>query len=385
MVYKSRALDRDVYSLALERMEYTFDTFDHVCVSFSGGKDSTAVLNVALEVARQKNKLPLRVISYDEEAIPPETVDYMTRVSEKDDVEFDWYCVPIEHRNACSRKQPYWYPWNPDKRNLWCRDLPDKAITDIPNFKRTGIPNLMGLIAPRKLGSVAMVMGIRAMESQTRRRSVTVTSGFTNFIANSAWNHIKTVKPVYDWSNEDVWRAPNKFDWDYNRAYDVMQKMGVSLHLQRCAPPFGDQPVKALPRFKKCWPELWSKMVHRVHGAATAGRYATTKLYQAGKREKPEGMTYKEWTLSMIEQLEGKNKLECQHGIRLAIKTHRRTSEDKSAIPDETPHPMSGLSWKVLSLYGLVGSDKLGRTSQRVSQKRILNKNEYEQKTAADR
>jgi predicted phosphoadenosine phosphosulfate sulfurtransferase len=50
-----RPVDADVYTLALERSAYTFEHFDHVAVSFSGGKDSTAVLNVALEVARRGN------------------------------------------------------------------------------------------------------------------------------------------------------------------------------------------------------------------------------------------------------------------------------------------------------------------------------------------
>jgi predicted phosphoadenosine phosphosulfate sulfurtransferase len=74
-----RHLDTDVYTLALERMAYVYDNFDHVAVAFSGGKDSTAVINVALEVAhsdpRFERHLPLRAIFWDEEAIPYETED----------------------------------------------------------------------------------------------------------------------------------------------------------------------------------------------------------------------------------------------------------------------------------------------------------------------
>ena len=34
-------LDENVYDAAIERIEYLFDEFDEVIVSFSGGKDST--------------------------------------------------------------------------------------------------------------------------------------------------------------------------------------------------------------------------------------------------------------------------------------------------------------------------------------------------------
>jgi len=51
----------NVYDAAIKRFEYLFDNFDKVVVSFSGGKDSTVCLNLALEVAKKKNKLPLDV------------------------------------------------------------------------------------------------------------------------------------------------------------------------------------------------------------------------------------------------------------------------------------------------------------------------------------
>jgi predicted phosphoadenosine phosphosulfate sulfurtransferase len=49
-------------------------------VSFSGGKDSTAVLNTALVVAKELGRLPLDVVFFDEEAIHPPTIEYVERV-----------------------------------------------------------------------------------------------------------------------------------------------------------------------------------------------------------------------------------------------------------------------------------------------------------------
>lgn len=63
-VRSKKSNNKDVYQAALERIEYIYNNFDTVVVSFSGGKDSTAVLNVAYQVAEKLGKLPLNVIFF---------------------------------------------------------------------------------------------------------------------------------------------------------------------------------------------------------------------------------------------------------------------------------------------------------------------------------
>lgn len=60
--------DQNVYEAALDRMRWLFDEFEDVVVTISGGKDSTVIFNLALMVAREKNRLPLRVFFLDQEA-----------------------------------------------------------------------------------------------------------------------------------------------------------------------------------------------------------------------------------------------------------------------------------------------------------------------------
>ena len=69
--------DKSVLEHSLERIRTAYDRFDRVIVSFSGGKDSTAVLNLALEVARERGKLPLEAVFFDEESIHPTTIEYV--------------------------------------------------------------------------------------------------------------------------------------------------------------------------------------------------------------------------------------------------------------------------------------------------------------------
>jgi predicted phosphoadenosine phosphosulfate sulfurtransferase len=48
-----KPLDTDVSTAAQERLRYVFSSYDKVVVSYSGGKDSTVCLELAIEVARE--------------------------------------------------------------------------------------------------------------------------------------------------------------------------------------------------------------------------------------------------------------------------------------------------------------------------------------------
>lgn len=375
-VRKKKSVETSCYDLAVERIEKCFDRFDKVFVSFSGGKDSTACLQIALEAAKRRNRLPLDVVSFDEEAIPPETVDYMRRVSLMDGVRFHWYCVPIEHKNACSERQPVWYPWAPEDREKWVRDLPPEAITELPGLKKgMGIAECVPLLFGPSCGTVCAIMGIRCQESMTRYSSIAskpkhITDDvFLTSFAGSPW--ITKAYPIYDWNTEDVWRAPMVMGWDYNHAYDLMEKIGTPRHEQRCAPPFGEQPIRGLYKFKSCWPELWSKMVDRVPGAATAARYANTGIYACGISDEdlPQGMTWREYAVSLLNKLSASSRSEVANGIKSLIKQHKSRSKDP--IPDEHPHPESGYCWKNICIVAKVGSNKFGRQTQKITLKAI--------------
>lgn len=370
-IYKKKSVDASCLDMTLSRLEQVFDTFDFVSVSFSGGKDSTVCLNLALQIARDKNRLPLHVFTFDEEAIPPETVEYMARVAEnKDEIDFRWFCMPIQHRNACSKHSPYWYPWAPEDKAKWVRELPPLALTEgIHGFKRDGIAQQVLRMFPPSMGTVANIMGIRAQESMSRLRSITSKKGSDAFMAGNL--HVTNCYPIYDWTTEDVWIAPNRFGWDYNLAYDVMEKSGLPRHNQRCAPPFGEQPIRSLHLFKTCWPELWDKMVDRVPGAATAARYANTEIYGFGVKDTdlPIGQSWRELTIAGMRQLSPESRREVADAIKTCLTVHgNRTNRP---IPDGEPDPDSGFCWKTLYIAAKVGGNKFGRQMQKMCGKAL--------------
>jgi predicted phosphoadenosine phosphosulfate sulfurtransferase len=363
-------LDQDVYTLALERTANTFSTFDHVAVMFSGGKDSTVVLNLALEVAhsdpRFARHLPLRTIFFDEEAIPAETEEYVRRTFARDDIAGEWYCIPLKHRNACSRTSPWWWPWAPEAEDLWCRPLPPEAITQVAGFPvfppedRLSNPDANGLFFPPALGNCAILMGIRAQESLTRRRAVTRKRGenyLNKFDEGTSRGNIWKSYPVYDWTHQDVWTAPAVRHWDYNAAYDRMEMAGVAVGTQRCSPAFGEEPLQKLHTYAACFPEVWNKMTGRVPGVGAAARYALTELYCYRDRPgKPDGMPWPDFILHYAAKFRPKDTRFIATRIRNEIKVHYQRTRDP--IADTAPHPMTGISWDFLLMLAMRGDFK---------------------------
>lgn len=364
-----RTVTEDVYTLAKQRLVNIFNQFDEVLVSFSGGKDSTATLMVALEVLAEHpefaHHLPLRTVFYDEEAISQETADYVARVGSRPDVALEWYCLPVQHRNACSRKSPYWWPWAAESRDLWCRPLPEGALTSLPGFMseppsaRRSIPQCAELLAANSRGNLCMLMGIRAQESMTRRRAVTYNGNGENYLIRfeTAGTRVWKGYPVYDWTTEDVWTAPAKMGWDYNESYDRMEMLGIPHAQQRCSPAYGEEPMQGLHKFAACFPEVWDKMVYRVPGVGAAVRYARTELYAShGRPDKPEGMTWPDFLLHYLGKFEPKERASIAKRIQDHIRVHYSHANDP--ILEHAPHPYTGMSWDWLLAIAMRGDFK---------------------------
>ncbi len=357
---KKQETEQNVYELALHRTRLLFDRVDRVAVSFSGGKDSTVCLNVALTVARELGALPIDVHFWDEEAISPDTVDYVRRVADSDEVRFRWYCVPIVARNACSKTAPTWYPWAPEDRERWCREPPADAIMMLPGFEkpegRLAHYKALPLVFPNPLERVGMIMGIRAAESLRRYRSVTFRQ-YDNWLSTmTEAPHITIAKPIYDWTTEDVWSFPRIMGCDYNRTYDAMELAGISRHNQRVCPPFGEEPLQNLFHFAQCYPELWEKMIERVPGAAAAGRYARSPVYGFSGQVKPPDLSWQEAIRYQLSKFPSDVAGKIARRIQAEIRKHNY--ETGNAPIPETGR--GGLTWEFLYAVAVRG-DLRGR------------------------
>lgn len=308
-----RYLSHNVYEAATARLNFVFERFNKVYVSFSGGKDSGVLLNLAIEAAHRHNKR-LGVLLIDLEAQYKHTIDYIARATNNPGLDVYWVCLPIHLRNAVSQFQPHWLCWEPGKEDAWVRSMPDNCISNENHFPffRRGMEFEEFVPAFHQWYSsgepTACLVGIRSDESLNRFRTIKSEAKETfeakqwsTKVADNCYNFY----PIYDWRTEDIWTANGRFGYDYNKVYDLMHMAGVSIHQQRLCQPYGDDQRKGLYLFKILEPETWQRVVNRVEGANFGNRYSDTDKTVMGnfKVNLPPGHTYESYARFLLDTM----------------------------------------------------------------------------------
>lgn len=307
-------LDTDVYSAALDRIRYVFEEFEKVYVSFSGGKDSSVLLQMVLKIAHEKGCLPVNVLHIDFEAWYKSTVTHVTELLIRPDVNAYWVCLPMNLRNSVSVFDSQWQCWDPTKKDKWIRPLPDypcviKDSSFFP-FWHYGMEFEEFIIHFGKWFSqgkkTACLVAIRSDESLNRYRTIRNTKKITYKgcgYSTRIHEHMYNFYPLYDWRTEDIWTAVGKYGYKYNKIYDLMYMQGKSIHECRLCQPYGDDQRKGLELFRVCEPETWAKVVDRVSGANFGNLYANTLLLGNRKQVLPDGHTWETYTAFLLETL----------------------------------------------------------------------------------
>lgn len=309
-----RELPMDVYEAALERLRTVFDRFERVYLSFSGGKDSSVMLHLALHVARERGRLPLDVLVVDLEAQYRSTMDHVAEMLEQPGLRAHWVCLPIHLRNATSSHQPHWLCWDPNAQDRWVRSLPEApgVVSDenaYPFFRRgmefeEFVPAFGEWFAGGKL--TCCLVGIRADESLNRFR--TLKNDKKARLDNLMWTTqvrpgLFNAYPIYDWATEDIWTANARFGWSYNRIYDLMQMAGVPLSQQRICQPYGDDQRRGLWLFHLLEPETWGRVVARVSGANFGALYCGGTILGNRTVELPTGHTWRSYAQFLLDSM----------------------------------------------------------------------------------
>jgi predicted phosphoadenosine phosphosulfate sulfurtransferase len=100
------------------RISKSFDLFDKLYISFSGGKDSTVMLHLVMEEAI-KRKRKVGVLIIDLEAQYNDTIDHINRCvrTYEKHIDLHWFCGELLLRNAVSNFEPKWCCWDSAKEN----------------------------------------------------------------------------------------------------------------------------------------------------------------------------------------------------------------------------------------------------------------------------
>lgn len=311
-----QGLGLSVLEAAQLRLSRVFDEFDRICVSFSGGKDSSVMLHLAMSEAKARNR-KVGVLFVDLEAQYALTIQHVRECFDlyRDSLDPFWVSLPIRLRNAVSVLEPQWTCWDPDRKGLWVRQPdPDWSITDTLRFPffRPGMEFeefVPAFGAWYSQGSpLCCLVGIRTDESLNRWRTIASRSKTRH--AGLSWTTtigpgLVNAYPIYDWRTEDLWTYTARTGHPHNQLYDRMHQAGLTLSQMRICQPYGDDQRKGLWLFHLIEPETWSRVVARVSGANSGALYAQDSGNITGrlKIHLPKGQTWQGFATVLLESM----------------------------------------------------------------------------------
>jgi phosphoadenosine phosphosulfate reductase len=197
---------------------YAFETVPIWHVAFSGGKDSTVVM----DLVRQVMAYDVPAVWSDDEWWLPETGEYMDRCR-ADGINL--------HQIRTNDSHAEFFQISGD----W---------DGIQDYARQN-----------GLGSV--FLGLRAEESAARRLHLKSHGWLFESKQDGFWH----CNPLHNWTWQDVWGYISSRDLDYNRAYDRLEEIGVPPERQRIG-PLAVEKVLAYGQMailKRGWPEVFNR------------------------------------------------------------------------------------------------------------------------------
>lgn len=311
-VYK----ETNVYDAANDRIDFVFKNFERIYLSFSGGKDSGVMLNLVLDYMRKNGitqKIGVQIL--DNEANYSHSLEFMHSILKKnlDLLDVYWCCLPITLPCTVSSYAIDWQCWGERDKKRWIRPMPDEDyIVNIGNHPFDFFEEDMsyddfwdGFAEWYSQGKTcANLIGIRASESLNRFRAIM--NGEKEMFAGMPWtkkntDHTYNVYPIYDWRTEDVWVANCRFDWEYNKLYDVFYRAGVPVSKMRVASPFMSESKSSLSLYRVIDPDCWARLCARVQGANFIATYGKQLSYNTFRL--PPGHTWKSFVKFLLDTL----------------------------------------------------------------------------------
>jgi predicted phosphoadenosine phosphosulfate sulfurtransferase len=283
----------NVLEATQKRIEFLFDNYDNIQLSFSGGKDSTVLFHLLNEEAKKRNR---KFILYfqDQEAEYQGTIDFVEWAMTQPNVIPLWYQVPIFMTNAASHQQLFLWAWGENEK--WVRDKHPVAIQSIDNKypKRFHKFNLWVGQNLRKLeGKSISIIGLRAEESPDRR--------FVMFGEDSEMFWLRRINephrayPIIDWRYMDVWKYLIDNGFRYNKIYDKMYMLGHDIRTMRVSNLVHEKAFRCLTDLQELEPDTYQKLEERLQGVHTAAIYGKENLIYSIKNLPEKFKTWKEY------------------------------------------------------------------------------------------
>lgn len=278
-VYSSQVyLQNNVFEEALERIRFVFDNCDDVIVSMSGGKDSTVVFQLALMVAKERNRLPLKVFWLDQEAEWQATDKYMSYIMNRKDVKPYWFQIPFDFTNSLSFENNFLRVWDESMKDKWIRPQNDISIKVNPTDKNRfhdlmeQLPSYCDCSDKKHVG---VLVGMRVNENTVRRMTICYSKSQYKGITWCRKNikNTRVFYPIYDFSDTDIWTAIARNKWKYNTIYDTFYRYGIKGKDMRVSALIHETAWHSIERLQECEPNIYNRYLDRVAGTNTFSHF----------------------------------------------------------------------------------------------------------------
>jgi predicted phosphoadenosine phosphosulfate sulfurtransferase len=349
--------DKSVLAASIERISEVFDSFEHIYVSFSGGKDSTVMLHLVMEEAIKRGR-KVGVLIIDLEAQYTETIRHLEEIVNiyKNNIDLHWFCGELLLRNAVTNFEPRWACWDSEAKEIWVREKP-ALEADLSQYDfyvpKMEFEELMVIFGDwyGKGEPTACFVGIRADESLHRYCAIATWEKEGKMFNNRRWTTKVTdstynIYPIYDWKTQDIWVYHGKFpEKPHNKIYDKMNMAGVKLSQQRLCQPYGDDQRQGLWLYHILEPDTWSKLILRVNGVNSGALYIQESGNITGynKITRPEHHTWKSYTNFLLSTMPKKTQKHYREKFVRFISGWKRRGY--TAIPDEAPIELESKQW----------------------------------------
>lgn len=278
-------LDKDVCTAAFERCENIIRTYDEIWVAFSGGKDSLVILEIMDEVYKNCGiKQPVNVFFRDEEFISDDIIDFVVEKMQSGRFNFRYYILQQLSQIYILGETRTIIQW--DKNREHVRPIPGYAIQDKSDIIHDET-TFERFIFNGNHKKIAIVTGVRADESLTRLRSIrnNAKKGEQCYIANSTLPNVNICKPIYDWTENDVFKYLYENRIDYCDTYNIQMFANKSLRVASAIHPEG---ARQFHKLRAMYPVLYQQLVNMFPELILQERYHNEyDMYAAVEKYEP--------------------------------------------------------------------------------------------------
>lgn len=280
-------LEENVYDAAIKRLHRLFDDFKNIIICTSGGKDSTVTMELALQVAEERNRLPIKVLFVDQECEYRMVIEYMRHVMADPRVEPLWLQVPIKITNSVSADMQYLNSWHDGEE--WMRDKEEISIKEnvfgVDEWS-SGTNKIFDAVLAHYFPNqkACMLAGVRTEESPTRLAGLTTQATYKEITWGKKLNKEfdqYTFYPIWDWSVTDVWKAIHDNKWRYCKIYDELYRIGIPPTRMRVSSLNHETAVHSLFNLQEIEADTWNALVKRVKGINQTAHISKNEMLAA--------------------------------------------------------------------------------------------------------